>query len=38
MKYFYWPWQRGLVVSSLPATKEVGAMGRVIEFRQGIGW
>jgi hypothetical protein len=31
------PWRRGLVVSSLPATEEIGAMGREIEARHGIG-
>jgi hypothetical protein len=29
------PWRRGLVVSSPPATEEIGAMGREIESRQG---
>jgi hypothetical protein len=29
-------WLRGLVVSSLPATEETGAMGREIESRRGI--
>jgi hypothetical protein len=28
-------WWRGLLVSSLPATEEIGAMGREIESRQG---
>jgi hypothetical protein len=32
------PWRRGLVISSLPATVETGAMGREIESRQGIWW
>jgi hypothetical protein len=27
-----------VVVSSLPATEETGAMGREIKSRQGIGW
>jgi hypothetical protein len=27
-----------MVVSSQPATEEIGAMGRDIEPRQGIGW
>jgi hypothetical protein len=31
-------WRRGLVVTSPPATEEIGAMGREIESRQGIGW
>jgi hypothetical protein len=30
--------RRGLVVLSPPATEETGAMSRVIESRQGIGW
>jgi hypothetical protein len=29
---------RGLVVSSPFATEEIGAMGREIEYHQGIGW
>jgi hypothetical protein len=29
--------RRGLVVSSLPATEEIGAMGCEIESHQGIG-
>jgi hypothetical protein len=29
---------RGLVVSSPHASEEIGAMGREIESRQGIGW
>jgi hypothetical protein len=29
------PRRRGLVVTSPPATKEIGAMGRDIESRQG---
>jgi hypothetical protein len=28
------PWRRGLVVSSLPVIKEIGAMGREIESHQ----
>jgi hypothetical protein len=32
------PWRRGLVVSSPPATKQIVAMGREIESRQGTGW
>jgi hypothetical protein len=32
------PWRRGLVVSSRPATEQIGAMGREIESRQGKGW
>jgi hypothetical protein len=32
------PWRRGLVVSSLPATKETEAMNREIESCQGMGW
>jgi hypothetical protein len=30
------PWRRGLVVTSPPATEEIGAIGREIESRQGI--
>jgi hypothetical protein len=30
--------QRGLVVSSPPASKEIGTMGREIESRQGKRW
>jgi hypothetical protein len=30
--------RRGLVVSSPPATEEIGAMGREIVSHQGIGW
>jgi hypothetical protein len=29
------PWRRGLVASSPPASEKTGAMGRVIESRQG---
>jgi hypothetical protein len=32
-----YPWRRGLVVLSPPATKETGAMGREIESLQGMG-
>jgi hypothetical protein len=31
---FVWFWESGLVVSSPPATKEIGAMGREIKSRQ----
>jgi hypothetical protein len=30
-------WRRGLVISSPPSTEDIGAMGREIESRQGIG-
>jgi hypothetical protein len=33
-----YPWRRSLVVSSLPATEETGAVGREIEPHHGIGW
>jgi hypothetical protein len=32
------PWRRDQVVSSLAATKEIGAMGHEIESRQSTGW
>jgi hypothetical protein len=32
------PCRRGLVVSSLPASEEIGATGREIESPQGLGW
>jgi hypothetical protein len=32
------PWRHGLVESSPTATEETEAMGREIEFRQGIEW
>jgi hypothetical protein len=32
------PLRHGLVVSSPPATVKIGAVGREIESRQGIGW
>jgi hypothetical protein len=32
------PWRRGVVLTSPPATEEIGAMGREIESLQGIGW
>jgi hypothetical protein len=32
------PWRRGLAVSSLPTTEGIGATGREIVSRQGIGW
>jgi hypothetical protein len=31
------PWRSGLVLSSPPATEEIGSMGREIESRHGIG-
>jgi hypothetical protein len=34
---FFWPWWRGLAVSSPPATEETGAMGREIKSRKEIG-
>jgi hypothetical protein len=32
------PWRRGLLETSTSATEKIGAMGREIESRQGIGW
>jgi hypothetical protein len=31
-------WSRGIVITSLPDTTEIGAMGREIESLQAIGW
>jgi hypothetical protein len=38
LRKFIVPWRRCLVVSSPPATEEIGAMGRDIESLRGTGW